>query len=487
MPRTNFGFGTPITPEFLNKVAYPKITGLSEDGHLDLITNSQLSNQPGQVLFDLYDNINRLSGSRFGVSGLVVTIRGARVLSPAGEIQVIETQNVNIPDNSINWVWLDHTGTYRVTNFNPPSGVRSCRVSTGSGQITQIVDLRYDYIWLPNPATLDVFGGSATSDYIVAANTTISLSGVVNCRNFVLPASSTIDVTGFLTIRASGSTEISGTIRTANTVANQIRFQAEGTPTISVTSGSTPIVLGNNYANPVATPVTNRNKAESYGGTSGFYLSASTSVPTRITGCSYTSSATYFTPGCNGAVLTINSAGPVRLFPTAVINCNVINTTTLNIPSTALNAFGAGAGSTETWLAEISIIPPQPTAGTIVIQSSTSVIVDAGANLSVVGANKNSGRRFNIGVTNGVTNAPATLGWFHVGGGGGGNIHFQAPVVSGSPSATYNVSPGSHSFSSNPTDSINGPGSGGRGYTASTNTAPQNGSVTTVQSYPIEF
>ena len=84
MTRTSFGFGTPIQPDFLNAVAYPKITGLPEDGHLDLLTNDNFLDQPGTIVYDYYEKINRLQASRFAATGLTLTIKGCVVLGPLG-------------------------------------------------------------------------------------------------------------------------------------------------------------------------------------------------------------------------------------------------------------------------------------------------------------------------------------------------------------------------------------------------------------------
>jgi hypothetical protein len=76
--------------------------------------------------------------------------------------------------------------------------------------------------------------------------------------------------------------------------------------------------------------------------------------------------------------------------------------------------------------------------------------------------------------------------YFAVGGGGGGAIHFQAPTVSSSPSATILTTAGSHTIVAGELV-LNGPGSGGNGFIAATSTLPTNGPITTVLAAPIEF
>ena len=487
MPRTSFGFGTPIQPEFLNAVAYPKITGLPQDGHLDLLTNDNFLNQPGTIVFDFYEKINRLQSSRFAVTGLTLTVKGATILGPLGDLITVPTQTVNIPDNSINWVWVNDVGTIQVTNYNPPSGVRSARVTTGSGTITQVVDLRYDYLWIPNPATLAVFGGNSTTDYTVPASGITVLSGVINCRNFVVPVGATVEVDRSLTVRASGVTTIAGTIRTRT---NPVQWAASGVPLISHDNGASQFIQGTNVIDNLGVPATNRQKPAAYGGQTLAQLTAATNNTNRATTCTFNLNSTGITlsTGTSGAVLTINSAGPVSVAGTAIINCSATSSTTPSIVSAVFSLGGGGTGSlpTENWTAICNLIPPSPVAGTFVLQSSTSIVISAGATISANGPNKVQGLSFSQTVVGGGSVTTSTTNWFSVGGGGGGAIHFQAPSVSSSPSATITTTAGSHTIVGGESV-INGPGSGGNGFNATTNALPTNGPITTVLAAPIEF
>lgn len=485
MTRTSFGFGTPIQPDFLNAVAHPKITGLPEDGHLDLLTNSNFLNQPGTIVYDYYEKINRLQASRFAVTGRTLTIQGCIVLGPLGELLTVATQQVTVPDNTISWVWVDNVGGIQATSFNPPSGVRSARVTTGSGTITQIVDLRYDYLWIPNPATLAVFGGNSTTDYTAPTSGITVLSGVINCRNFNVPLGATVEVDRTLTVRASGSTTIAGTIRTR---LNPVQWEASAVPQMGVDSGLQQFSAGTNSINNLGVPVTSRNKPPAYGGLSLATLSASTGTINRATSCTFniTLGGLSLNSGTSGAVLTLHSAGPVSVAGTAIVNCSATSSTTPFIGSPALSLTGIGAGPTENWLATLGIIPPAPVAGTFVLQSSTSIVIAAGAMITANGGNKVQGITYNQAVSSGGPLSTYSNNWFSVGGGGGGAIHFQAPSVSSSPSATILTTAGSHAIVGGESV-INGPGSGGNGFNALTSTLPTNGPITTVLAAPVEF
>jgi hypothetical protein len=143
-----------------------------------------------------------------------------------------------------------------------------------------------------------------------------------------------------------------------------------------------------------------------------------------------------------------------------------------------------GAAPTENWNTNVSVIPPSPTAGTFVLQSATSIVIAAGAQISANAANGVIGKNYAQSVIGGGTLQTTNTNWFAVGGGGGGAIHFQAPTVSSSPSAVITSNAGS-----TPSVSllVNGPGSGGNGFNATTNTPAQPGPITTVLAAPIEF
>jgi hypothetical protein len=489
MTRTSFGFGTPIQPEFLNAVAYPKITGLPEDGHLDLLTNANFLDQPGTIVYDYYEGINRLKSDRFGIAGLTITVNGFTMLGPLGDLITVPTQNVNVPDNSVSWVWFDGVGAIQVTSFNPPAGVRSSRVTSGSGQITQIVDLRHDRMWIPNPATLTVFGGNSTVDYTAPNGVTV-LSGTLNCRNFIVPTGAIIEVDRSLTVRASGVCTISGTIRTR---VNPVAFSGHIRPDLGLDNGVQQTITGSGYSIDLnGVPVTNRNKAQAYGGITVAQVQASTANTGRATICTFNlqqgSSSLTLGNGTSGAILTINSAGPVTVNSTAVINCSATSSTTPAFTNAVFSVVGGGTTNavTDNWTVQVNILPAFATAGTIAIQSSTSILVNAGASIEARGANKVSGLVYRAVSTALAAPVFSSEPFLTIGGGGGGAIHFQAPTVSSSPSATILTTAGSHTIVGGESY-LNGPGSGGNGFNASTNALPTNGPITTVLAAPIEF
>ena len=489
MARTSFGAGSPITPEFMNAVGYPKITGLPLDGHLDLLNNGNFDQAPGNVVYDFYDLANRLRSTKDAAGGLTLRIEGGTILSPNGSRVSIPAQTTNLPNNQISFVSFDSSGSLRVTPFNPPSGVRSARVTTGSGQITSIEDLRYDYLWTPNVNALAVFGGNSMVDYIAPPGITV-LSGVLNCRDFVVGASSIIEVDRTLTVRASGTTSIQGTIRTRT---NPVPFEGFGKPTLGLTTGQDVFTIKGKPPSNLGVPVTNRDKPQAYTGLSDSLITANSTTADRALYCLFdvAPNKVFIPSGTSGATLTIHSAGPVTLGPTSSINCSATSTAAITILPTVFStsAHPITALAPTNWLVVQGIIPTQPVAGTFVCQSTTSVTVDAGANISTRGADKVMGQTYAVNVSGGGASTTTVSNFFRVGGGGGGAVHFQAPIVSSSPSAVITTSGGATPILAGETSSnyFDGPGSSGSGFTAATMSPATPGLITTVLAQPVEF
>lgn len=480
MPRTNFGSGTPITAEFLNAVAYPKMTGLAQDGHGELIRNENLDQNPGSLVFDFYDKNNRLRSSRDVTGGLNLRVERANILTSTGQVITVASQVVALPDNQVSFVSLDNAGAIQVTSFNPPSGIRSARVTTGSGQITDITDNRYDYLWMPNVNALAVFGGNSTVDYTAPQGITV-LSGVLNCRDFNVPFGAIIEVDRTLTVRASGRVTIRGTVRTR---VNPIVFGAFTQPFLGLVTGAMPFINGQNSTNPIGVPVQNRAKANDYRGFAFCDLSASTIAANQAVFVQYDVTANKYNPtsGTSGMVFSVHAAAPIVIGSGSVISASASNTGTAVIDPSLHSASSHPISGlfTTNWQTRVFLTPPQASAGTIVIQSSTRIDVETGATIQCRGCNSTRGRFEQF------TQAAYSNGfWSSVGAGGGGAIHFQAPIVNSSPSATIDANPGLTGTLQTPV--LDGVGSSGNGYIHATATPAQPGIISTSIAAPVEF
>lgn len=485
MARTSWGAGTPITAEFMTAVGSPKITGLPEDGHLDLLTNAQFDQAPGNVVFDFYERSNRLKASRDVAGGLTLRIAAGTIQAPSGALIQFPSQTVNLPNNLISFITIGPDGSIINTPTNPAAGVRVARVTTGSGQITAIDDLRFDALWLPNVNSLDVFGGSSTTDYTAPLGVT-TVSGVITCRNFTVPVGATLDVDRTLTVRASGSVTINGIIRT---LTRPISYAGNTLVNLMVTTGNERVDIGAAPgANRNGVTVTNRQKPSEYAGGSTCALAGSTVASNQATGITFDVSSTkvVMTPGTSGANVTIHAAGPVVLSGTSQVNCSATNTTTPTINPTSLISLAHPISGLQTtnWSISLFVYPPQATAGTFVCQSSTSVTVDAGAQIYTRGADSAQSRQLSH-----VSTAPGVfpvVDSIRIGGGGGGAVHFQAPIVSSSPSAVISTLGGT-TLTSGSGGLVDGPGSSGTGFIASTLNQATNGLITTSLTPPVEF
>jgi hypothetical protein len=331
---------------------------------------------------------------------------------------------------------------------------------------------------------LAVFGGTSKIDKTTTNGEV--LTGVLECRNFTVPASTSVSILNSLTIRASGRVTIEGTINTAN---NPVIYGAFTSGKFGTASGAVTIPLvGSEYPIPTgnADPFSRRNP-EWRGSFVGFVEGLTTASNAAIF-CLYNSfvGATQglnITSGTSGAILTINSAGQISIGPTAQIICSATNTTLL----TANNALYTANGHTGTgfapssWQVKFDISAPQAVAGKIILQSLDRIQVTAGAILRARGADRGLAKTFGTNQTA----AFPTTDWIMPGAGGGGAIHFQAPTLAVSPSATIDVAAGIQ-----PATAVNnrfdGIGCSGNGYIAATNTNPTNGLVTESLEVPRE-
>jgi hypothetical protein len=181
-----------------------------------------------------------------------------------------------------------------------------------------------------------------------------------------------------------------------------------------------------------------------------------------------------------GAIFRVNAAGTCTV--NGVINCSAIGTGSVN-PQAGWLVGGAHPLTSlapQTYAFNIDIVPAQEPAGQCVLQSLRSVTVSGSAVISANGADR--APAFKIVYSNanpsGLVQPPSG-----VGAGGGGSIHFQAPVLSVSPSANISVAAGNQS----PGISLDGLGASGNGYLSSGAVLPTAGTITSSTEIPQEF
>lgn len=482
MPRSNFGVGSPITSQFLNKVARPQISSLDEDGHLPLLDNAAFRNESGVVGYDFYNLVDRFQSHVAPSGGLNLYVHGGTLQAPNGLPVVIAATTLVLPDNRVSFVYVDPDGI-KVSATNPPAGIRSARVTTGSGQIVSVQDLRYDYLWIPNVQGLSVFGGTSTTD-LICTNGQV-LRGTIECRDFTVGSGITVTIDRECVIRASRDVLIQGVV---NTATNPVSFGATTSGALGTTTGSVSSnVLGSEYPNPIGSgvsPFVPRNAA--WRGAFVVSVSGVTTASNAAIFCSYSSfvgTGFNITGGTSGALFTVNAAGSISLTATAQINCAATNTFSLSPASglAIITGHPTAGNVPTTWNITTDICGQQAVAGRIILQSLTRIDVATGAVLNVKGADRGEAKKVVWTQAGGST----TTNWIMPGAGGGGGIHYQAPVLNVSPSASMIVLPGNQPVTP-ANERFDGIGCSGNGYIAATNTNPTAGSITSSTEVPRE-
>jgi hypothetical protein len=499
MARTSFGFGTPIESDFLNAVAYPKITGLPEDGHLDLLTNANFLNQPGNVVYDFYRYVEALLGEPDTSGGLNFAIKGFRFLRSDGTVQTVADQTITLFNNLVNYVWFNSAGLVQIT-ANPPTdfSVQCAKVTTGSGQITSVTDLRYDYVSLPRMDRYPIFGGTATSDYTTTNNEVIG--GLIECRNFTVPAGITVLLRSDTTIRASGDVVINGTIR-QNTVQPTNTIIRQGTigggPNIYANSSSIP-----DPPNPIGSPVVERSARKSRGGGSSslVYVLNAGATQGLFLNMNVNQTTVPFLGAVDGSNLTINAGGSVTLGPSALIDLRGLDSTAPSPIGTWATTTNPAGGIAPNFVWSANLQSSACTPGNCVLQSTQRIEIQGTATINCTGGSEG----WALSTSNSAGSVAGSIAGsgsytykgvslpggasFKYGASGGGGIFMRSPLFSLSANASYLVAPGSMGvWNINTNLYLNGAGAVGNGYILATNTPPTAGTVIQLVSPPVEF
>lgn len=498
MPRTSFGFGTPIEANFLNAVAYPKITGLPEDGHLDLLTNDNFANVPGNVVYDFYQYANALRGAAATSGGLNFTIQGFRFLKPDGTVTNIPTQTISLFDNQVNYVWFNSAAGIQVTSTPPTDfSIQSAIVTTGSGQITNVIDMRYDYVSLPRMDRYPVFGGTSPFDYTLTNNEVIG--GLIECKNLTVPAGITVFLKSDTTIRASGNVLILGTIR-QNTVqpGNLIQRQSTlgGGPNFYHVAPQVP-----DLPDPMGTPVIERAPKKARAGGSNLLVNVINAGATQglFINLNINPTTVNYSSAVNGSNLTINAGGSITMGTNALIDLRGLDSTAPTLGTwTSSSTPSGGLAPNFVWIAAMQSASCVP--GNCVLQSTQKIEIQGNATINCSGGSEGWAVQSSnsLGSSAGVIAGSGSYtykgtplpggSYFKYGASGGGGVFLRSPVFSLSATASYLVAPGSMgTWNASTNLYLNGPGAVGNGYILATNTPPTPGSITQIIGPPVEF
>lgn len=140
MAKTVFKYGVPITPELLNALGNHDHRGEDRDGSSPKITNSDLTLESGHILSDFYSHYRELKVEQ--ATALKVKVYRGVVLLPTGRTRAIEETELQLADNSIQFIFVDQTGLLRVGQQTELGSQLLARVQTSSGATTLVEDLR---------------------------------------------------------------------------------------------------------------------------------------------------------------------------------------------------------------------------------------------------------------------------------------------------------------------------------------------------------
>lgn len=493
MPRTNFTTSTPITSEFLNKVARPRISTVDDDGAISPLTNADLANTPGSLQFDFYSLASALQVVQSPLGGLSVLIKGGTVRKSDGLAVRLSDTTLPVPNNTVSVVWVDQQATIQVTSTRPQIGAVLATVTSVNGAITSIADDRVSVDIRPRTNIIDVFGGQSQTDYIVPASTDVVLSGSIDCRNFVLPQTSRIFIRGNLTIRASGTVDLFGNILT--------QYFQNAVPAVNMIIGGMTFRQTQYFGDPTIDssgyPVRGKRRSRFFAGLVMYQGFGNTNTATQALIINFTPNFGLFDTADNGAEFVVNAAGRVTVGSNVLID---MRPKMPAVPTTPLPSSISTAGHPSTgtfppnWGCTLSYTSAQGAAGNIILQSVSAVEIRSNAVLNCQGSNQ--GWHYRQTFTEaGLTGTTQALGndFQKPGAGGGGGIWLNSPVIDSHPSVTYNVSAGTMTTPSATNLFTAGVGGVGKGFTGSdanpitTTNEAKPGTLTTIYGIPVEF
>lgn len=211
MAKTVFAPGSTVTSTFLNAINNPVFVDTpAADGEIEKIKNSALSDAAGQIKQEwttFRDNLKVSAGS-----GLSVTYSGGAVTLPSGVILTVSPGTLgSLANNAVNYIFVDQSGTLGTTTTYPVVGLLLAAVTTVSGAVTVVQDLRPRFSVMPIASAIRVFGGTNLTDKS-CTNGEVLDQGIYYFKNFTVPAGVSITVSYSCTIYCSGNVDISGTV-----------------------------------------------------------------------------------------------------------------------------------------------------------------------------------------------------------------------------------------------------------------------------------
>lgn len=384
MPKTVFSNGSRAFASWFNAIQnFSFVANPQNDGEYPLISNSMLSQTPGQLLpeWQAFRDALRVSAG----TGLAITWTTGSVFLSNNTLASITAGSTTVSANATSFVFVNASGAVAIATSLPIQCVPLASVVAGASSITSVTDLRPRFRVLPRPNTIKLFGGGGDEGAfsLTSGSATLDQSEYY-FSGFNLGSAATLTVDKVCHIRVSGDVTISGTISVLSAypgggflaaISNgaQLGFfngVGAGTP-----SGAIAGVTYSYLTQPCGS-----------GGQSGFISAPAASGSG--------SCATYGGPGGGGLIIEVG--GNITIASSGSILARGGNAPPAT-PGLAAAVSGGGGGS----------------GGLILLKAAGSITCQPGSTLDVRGGNGATGSGTGDGG----------------GGGGGGRVALVAPVI----------------------------------------------------------
>lgn len=210
MPKTTFAPNQILTAAQMNAIANPVFDGLDLDGHNPKIIDAWLSDAPGQIKpqWQAFRDALLVTSS----TGLTVQHTSAVVTLQDFTVATIAAGTLSLSNNATTFIFISEAGAIAQGTLLPVRCIPVAKVTTASGVVTSIEDLRPRFAILPQARSLRVFGGSGSQGAYTLNSGTDTLSGEYYFTDFTVAAGTTLTIRGAATIYCSGNVNIAGTV-----------------------------------------------------------------------------------------------------------------------------------------------------------------------------------------------------------------------------------------------------------------------------------
>lgn len=175
-----------VMPAWLNAVRN-KLTQLEQDLAVANQTIQQLRSETAQAFRVKVE------------AGLSLSYAGGTVKLLTGEIAVLQSGALTVPDNQTNYIYIDGTGAIAVNNNRPDTGLEVAKVTTTSGAVTELINYP-QFTVKSSPIDLDDF---ATVEYADSKEWTLSAKGRKTAV-FAIPSTDTYYTIPFESLEGIG-------------------------------------------------------------------------------------------------------------------------------------------------------------------------------------------------------------------------------------------------------------------------------------------